>query len=108
MSQGRVGANVGDKVGLAVVGPAVGEAVVGPGEGGDVADKVGLAVVGPAVGEAVVGPGEGGDVAVLITSTHTFAHAQDEGSESATTPQTWYSKQSRGTIGKQSGSGQLL
>ena len=76
--------------------------------GDNVGDKVGLAVVGPAVGEAVVGPGEGGDVAVLVTSTHTFAHAQDEGSESTTTPQTWYSKQSRGTIGKQSRSGQLL
>ena len=52
MSQGSVGANVGNEVGLAVVGASV--------------------------GNGVVGPGEGADVNAFVTSTHAFAHAQEE------------------------------
>ena len=83
MSQGNVGANVGRNVGVVVVGATVGKGVVGLGEGADV-------------------------TIASITSTHTFAHAQNE-DESSSASQTWYSKQSRGEITEHSlGFGQLL
>ena len=83
MSHGNVGANVGRNAGVVVVGAAVGKGVVGLGEGAGV-------------------------IIASITSTHTFAHAQNE-DDSSSVSQTWYSKQSRGEITEHSlGFGQLL